>query len=274
MYQSKNWCFTDYELLNWNNIFNSCEDIRYICFGEEICPKTNKDHIQGWIQLNKKKTIGGVKKLLNTNKLHLEACRGSEFDNDKYCSKDGKFIKLGKFIRQGQRLDLEDIVERMKNGEKLIDIAEEDPMTYCKYRNGLKDIEANIIKKKLANFNKDTEVIYIHGETGTGKSSYVWNNYDQKNVYKAEGSNLQWFDGYEGEDILWIDEYSNDIPIEKLLNLTDRYALKLPVKGGFTYRNWTKVIITSNLDPAILHSNAREVHRKALFRRITKIINL
>ena len=59
--QSRNWCFTDFELLNFEQIYEENKDlIRYICVGNEICPKTKKKHKQGWIQFINKKRMNGV----------------------------------------------------------------------------------------------------------------------------------------------------------------------------------------------------------------------
>ncbi len=81
--QSRNWCFTDFDLLDLSEIYNTHIDIiRYICWGKEICPKTKKKHNQGWVQFLNKKTMGGVKRVFGTKKLCLFACKGSEFQNE------------------------------------------------------------------------------------------------------------------------------------------------------------------------------------------------
>lgn len=270
MKQARNYCFTDFELLRWEHIFETHKDkIRYVCWGTEKCPSTHKVHYQGWIQFHTKRTLGGVKKIVNSKKIHLESCRGSEFDNEKYCKKDGNYKSLGKFIKQGQRTDLEKIYQDIKEGKKLEDIWNDEDgfKTYCQYRNGIKDAKEHFDKVNRKEFRK-VKVNYCFGPTGTGKTRYAMKH---KDVFKIHGSELNWFDGYDGEKTLVIDEYANDIKITKLLGLLDGYQLRLPIKGGFTYANWNKVIITSNLNPKELHNLANDIHRTALFRRITKI---
>lgn len=61
-------------------------------YGEEICPSTNKNHLQGFIHLKKPMRITEIKLI---NKPHLEACQGNEEQNIKYCSKDNKIFKWG-----------------------------------------------------------------------------------------------------------------------------------------------------------------------------------
>ena len=124
-------------------------------------------------------------------------------------------------------------------------------------------------KKNRKKFRK-VEVVVLSGSTGTGKTRKAM----EEANYKITGNQLQWWDGYEGEKCICIDEYNNDIGITELLNILDGYELRLPIKGSFTYANWNKVYITTNLTKSQFHSNAKSEHRKALFRRVTKWQNL
>lgn len=268
MKQARNYCFTDFQLLDLETIYNENKDIvRYICWGEEVCPSTKKKHNQGWIQFFNKKRFGGVKRLFGCKKIHIEACYGNEFKNDKYCKKDNKFKQLGKFVTQGQRTDLEDIKKNIIKGAKLKNVMNDHFETYCRYRNGIKDFY-QVTQKEISKKWRDIKVEYVWGSTGTGKTRYAM----KEAQYKITGDALQWWDGYENEKTILIDEYDNNIPITQMLNILDGYHLRLPVKGGFTYAHWNRVIITSNLSPDMLHTNAKEAHRDALFRRITKIV--
>lgn len=268
--QSRNYCFTDFELLDIAKIYeNNSDIIRYVCFGLEICPKTKKEHQQGWIQFTTKRRLGGVKRIMKSKKIHVESCFGSEFDNEKYCSKDGKFKSFGAFISQGQRTDLEGMINLIEQEVPMIEIARSNPATFCQYHNGLTKYK-NLVEKENSKVFRNVEVIYIHGTTGTGKTRMAM----KEATFKIEGSALDWWDGYEGEKTILIDEYDNDVKITKLLNILDGYRLRLPVKGGFTYARWTKVFITSNVEPDDLHGNAKLAHREALERRISKIVCL
>jgi len=64
----------------------------YFLYGKEITPTTNKKHLQGFIQLDKKRRFSQVKKLLPSS-IHLEACKSNEKDNKDYCMKDGDFVE-------------------------------------------------------------------------------------------------------------------------------------------------------------------------------------
>lgn len=265
---SRHYCLTFFK----KPTVNLPKGVRYAIYGEEICPSSGKTHWQSYVELESPCRATQIKKLYNDNTVHIEARRGTRDQAKEYCMKDKKYEEHGKWIKgQGHRTDLETIVEQMKEGKPLSEIMMDEPTLYCKYRNGLKDIAGNVTKTITKEFRK-IEVELICGPTGVGKTRKAVES--SPNYYKIEGSNLQWFQDYELEKTLIIDEYNNDVGVTKMLNILDGYQLRLPVKGGHTYANWTKVIITTNLRPEELHSNAKQEHRAALFRRITTITNL
>ncbi len=267
--QSRNWCFTDFELLDWSKIFNGNDDIRYVCWGEEICPKTRKKHYQGWIQIQKKKRLGGTKKLCQSKKIHIEACRGTEGQNEKYCQKDNLYQTRGEFTTQGKRTDLDELKKIIDEGGTLQDIANENFQSFIQYNRGFQKYKDIIDKSRRKNFRK-VKTLHIHGKTGTGKTRKAMSFSDD--TYKIQGNALQWWDGYEGEKTLVIDEYDNQISCTELLGILDGYQLRLPIKGSFTYANWDNVIITSNYKK--LHEGAKKMHKNALKRRITKTLEM
>lgn len=258
----RNWCFTDFNLLDWRAIYNADDNIRYVCWGEETCPKTGKKHYQGWLQVTKQRRLSSMKKI--DKAIHWEGCLGTEKHNDTYCKKDGKFTTIGKFVTQGFRSDLDGIFEEIKNGTTLYEIATENPTLYCKYRNGIEHYKQMVNDKESPEW-RDIEVIVLAGDTGTGKTRLAM----QEATYKINGSELNWWDGYDNDSTICIDEYDTDVSITKMLNILDGYKLRLPIKGGFTYAKWTKVYITSNVLLHLWHTQAKTEHIKALRRRIT-----
>lgn len=265
-YQARNWCFTDFTLTDYTTLYEKHSDlIRYICWGKETCPSTKKLHHQGWIQLIKKKTKGGVKKLFGIKEISLRACSGDEFDNEIYCKKDNNFKQFGKFIVQGERTDLLEMKEFINEGHTMKEIADENFNLYCQYRSGLTKYKEMVDKEKSKEF-RNVEVNVLYGATGTGKTRLAMVEAE----YKIEGFNLKWWDGYEGEKCILIDEFANQIPITELLNILDGYQLRLPIKGGHTYALWNKVYITTNLDFDEWYPSAKKMHKLALLRRITK----
>ncbi len=264
-----NWCFTDFKLLDWDKIYTEYSDIiRYLCRGLEIAPKTKKLHYQGWIQFKSKKRMSRIKNICKSKGIHLTAMFGSEYQNEDYCKKDNKFKTWGTFISQGHRTDLEKALKIIRNGDSMTQIEEIVPNLILRYHSGLKEL-IKINQKKLTKKFRKVEVLIHTGKTDTGKTrSAVENNPD---AFMINGDQLEWWDGYEGEKTLIIDEYNNDVNITKMLKILDGYQLRLSVKGSFTYARWNKVIITTNLQKDEIHPNAKAEHRRALFRRIDTI---
>lgn len=242
--------------------------MRYIGWGKELCPTTKKEHYQGWVQFNSKKRMTQVKKIFGTKKINVRACRGTEDENETYCSKDSNYQHLGQFIAQGYRSGIEQMFKETKEGVEEIDIAERQPGLWCMYSRPLQRYKMLCAKRSSRAF-RQVEVTLLRGTTGKGKTRMAFELLPD--AYKTVGQDLRWWTNYNGEDGIIIDEYNNDVPIGRLLTLLDGYQLEIETKGCSTYAQWTKVIITTNLWE--LHLQAQEGHRAALYRRITKIID-
>ena len=88
----KRYCLTlnNYTNEEYNSLltfFSSNSSNKYI-IGKEV-GESGTPHLQMYINFESKIRFTALKKI-NT-RLHIEACRGSESDNIKYCSKDGDF---------------------------------------------------------------------------------------------------------------------------------------------------------------------------------------
>ncbi len=178
--------------------------------------------------------------------------------------KDGQYHTMGEFITQGQRLDLEQMKKMIDEGGNLQQVADANMQIFCQYNRGINQYIQMQEKKQRKSF-RAVEVIHLFGATGSGKTRLAMEDGDP---YKISASQLKWWDGYDGEETIVIDEYDNNVSITTLLGILDGYQLRLPIKGGFTYANWKKVYITSNYEE--LHINAKRLHKKALERRITR----
>jgi hypothetical protein len=82
---------------------------------------------------------------------------------------------------------------------------------------------------------------------------------------------FQWFDGYEGQRIVIIDDFRGEYPLPLLLQLLDRYPMQVPVKGGFSQWCPRKVYITSNIRPWLWYTDSPTESRDALMRRLDNV---
>lgn len=240
--------------------------VRYVGWAKEICPDTQKEHVQGWIQFVNPKDFTVVRKMLG-GKMHVEKCMGSEHQNQTYISKENNPEVRGQFVTQGFRTDLEGVKKMLDSNVTMKEIADCYFGNYVRYHSGFEKYKQLVQESQSQGF-RDVDVLIFRGPTGTGKTRAAVANPD---VYKIQGDDLQWWDGYTGQKTLVIDEYDNQVKCTKLLGILDGYQLRLPIKGGFTYAAWDRVIITTN--NSILHPSAKQHHRDALERRIDEVID-
>ena len=243
--RARNWVFTIWASPNEDTIEKYA---RYAVWGEEICPDTKRVHWQGYIEFTEPKTMKfTVDTLCSDGSAHVEKRIGSAKQASDYCKKDGKFKTIGQMSQQGRRTDLEDLAARIqKEDMSLGGLMEDNPVLYCTYRNGLRDILAQAQKCSRKKFRNVTTQVYV-GDTGTGKTRAATEHIED--TYILNTDEKLWWDGYDGEKNIVIDDFYGDIKYSTLLRILDGHQLRLPIKGGFTYAAWTNIIITSNSEP-------------------------
>lgn len=272
MSQVKHWCLTSYDVKGFK-IPEEHKDFVYCVYQVEKCPKTQKEHIQGYVEWSRSMKMGQVKKAFNQKELHLEPRQGSRAQARTYCMKEDSRVRgpfehgVFKEDEAGKRNDLELFAEGVRSGKKDYELAEEFPahyMRYAKYTQTLRDA----VKPSL---REPPEVIVLWGPTGSGKTRTIYDGNNLEDIFRIEGE-YKWFDGYQGQSIALFDEFYCQFKITYLLQLLDRYPIKVPVKGGFV--NWkpSKIYITSNYPPDQWYSNVPQNSRDALARRITQVI--
>lgn len=259
MSRKRNWVFTCYELdatfTKWE-ADTIPENVRYIVYQQEICPDTNRIHIQGYVEFRKSTRINSVKKILGSRGIHLESRKGTAQEAADYCKKSetairGTLREYGQLstIQQGRRSDLVTIGERLRAGDEIKQIADDFPANYIRYSRGIESLYCRYRRHAIPDW-RTVKVWTIWGATGVGKTRTVYELFGRSlfTLSASKGERI-WFDGYEGEETLLIDEFYGWLPYGMLLQLLDGYKVRLPVKGGHTYSAWTSVVITSNNEP-------------------------
>jgi hypothetical protein len=168
-------------------------------------------------------------------------------------------------MRQGARNDIQAVKSKLDNGASMEDIADQHFSIFLQYRKGL----GAYLSMKQTQRNYKTVVIVLWGATGVGKTRFVYDQAQDRQVWVP--GDYQWFDGYRGQDIVLLDDYRGEYPIQFFLKLCDRYPMQVPVKGDFV--NWrpTKIYITSNLRPKHWYDNLDTETRPAFMRRLDQI---
>lgn len=255
-----------------NEITPNMEKLQYFCYNIEVCPETNRRHIQGYVECKKQLTKKQLKTALGLEKdFHFEARRGSQQQAIDYCTKEETRIAgpfhygSPKLSSQGKRPYLEDVVNDIQDGATYDDIVTKHPRALIQYNKG---IQALLGAKKV-NRRFKTHVTWIHGETATGKSEMAWEKI-YGDVYDIAYSkpNNKWWDGYTTQPVVIIDDYKKceGLGFRDLLKLLDKYPHKVEYKGGTVSFTPKAVIITCEYSPEELFSDQPQVEQ--LLRRI------
>jgi hypothetical protein len=249
------------------------EEITYLIYQIEETPTTGKLHVQGYVELVKPMRINAVKKIFGNNSMHLEKRMGSQGQAVQYCKKDDTRVagpwEYGEKGKQGKRNDLDDL-DKLRD-MSITDFCVEHPRLAVKYPNGIKMLKQQYDIKDYSNCMRDIKVTVIIGPAGCGKTRYVYDNNEITSVYTLNhnGNGTLWFDGYNGQDVLLIDDFKGWIKHTQLLKILDRYPYRCEIKGSFIYARWTRVYITSNFKIDSWYDSDK-VCDNALTRRITR----
>lgn len=207
--------------------------------------------------------------------LHAERRAGSRDQAIAYCSKEESRVTnpttFGEMVlNQGKRTDLEDIKDRLKEGASSLDIADEYFGDWVRYNKSF------TLYRTLIQTPRDfkTSLIIYWGSAGSGKTRRVYS--EGGTVYPVPQPNggSVWFDGYEDHESVLLDDFYGWIPLSLLLKMADRYAMKVPIKGGMVNFRPKKLYITSNSHPNEWYKwNEMNANLRAAFdRRIDEII--
>lgn len=247
---------------------------KYMITCDEICPETKRRHQHAYIELSSKKQYNKIFEILKEydNGIHIEMCKGNQNDNIKYIKKDGVYREHGKPKRQGKRNDIRLLLQENKTLQEFI---KNEPNTYVRYRSGIEGYyRATVGVDYIPNSSKPV-VIWLYGDTGTGKSRSVKDYITAKinegyRCWRAPLCNKNnWFDGYANQELVYIDElrYST-YSFEDLLQIIDYDAPQVPVKGGFVDFKPKVILITSNQHPSKVYEYINEENKNQLVRRL------
>lgn len=224
-------------------------DVRYITFQRERGAEANQDHFQGYVEFHRPYGISGVKSRVSQT-AHWEIRGGSQAQAIKYCHKadtrvDGPF-EYGEKASPGTRTDIHSLRDAIRSGSTKRQLYDDHTGTIAKYprfAEGCKDAYFEHGWRKV-------ECHLLIGPTRLGKTRWVYDNWGKERFWQLPAIVQRlWFDGYDGETHVLIDDFAGNCPIEVLLQLLDGYKIRLPRKGGFVCWSPTHIAVTTNVHP-------------------------
>jgi len=236
-------------------------------------------HFQGYFRFKSRRAFNSVRRLLSRDgvcRFHLEPRRGTIPQAIDYCTDAAKrdnganaeIVEYG--IRPsggGSRSDIRACLELVKQGKSQRDLYDEHPEVMVKYARGIQ--AAKLVYEDQRDFK--TIVKWYYGGTGTGKSRAAFDETRDVTAYWKAGAS-KWWDGYDGQDTVVIDDYRCDLcPFHQLLRLFDRYPLSVEGKGVVLSFRSRVIIVTAPHKPDVMWRSQTAEHIGQLMRRIDEI---
>jgi len=239
MGRSRGFCFT------WNNYPNDHEDrlqfeAKYLVYGREV-GESGTPHLQGYVYFNDGKTLASVRRLLPGS--HVETAKTISAAIE-YCKKDGDFVERGQPpvdpVKKGrvEQLRWEAAWESAKKG-----MLEEIPADIrIRQYSAIKRIGKDYMS--LPGLLHSPCGVWIHGESGSGKTSTVFKKYPDLFTKNAS----KWWDGYQGQEVVLLDDcgHGEAVWIGRFLKIwSDKYPFIGECKGSSVSIRPKKFIVTS-----------------------------
>lgn len=271
-------------------------------YQKEKCPKSGNLHYQSYFEFVKRVSLSLLMKrfdkfrkesdniLAQETGVRWYLRRGTHEEAYNYCTKEETRqeppVTFGSFTtivntrepQQGNEKKeslLDKAVELITSGKTPSEIALNEPKVYLMYGKKIEDTLA----KRAAPRQGPPEVIVLYGPPGCGKSRECNEQYPNAYWYSCPAPGRpSWWQNYNGEDTVIIDEFYGQMEWDHLLRLIDRYEFKGEVKGSWVQLQATRFIFTSNSAPNIWYSEKKKANGlpitdndfQTLRRRITK----
>lgn len=223
--------------------------------GREVA-STGCRHLQGYCRMRKPIRFRAMLEFVGA-RAHLEVCKSPD-DAVIYCRKDGNMVVDKKTPSQkGHRSDLDEAREAMDEGG-MAQLRLQCPNTLIRFPAGCRlylSLAPPPTERRVSVF------LYYSAETGTGKTHAAHLNPPHYRVMlPASKSTPPWFENYQGEPHLIIDEYDGQFDYRFFLSLLDSFPLLLPAKGASVAARFTRITITSNILPQLWYPDKPYPH--------------
>ena len=173
---------------------------------------------------------------------------------------DGSQFEVGEApVHRNRKADWDLIWTQAKAGEITSIPADIRIRCYSTLRRIQKDYMVPAANQRL--------VTVYWGVTGSGKSHRAWQEAGIDAFPKDP--NTKFWDGYNSQENVVIDEFRGSIGISHVLRWFDRYPVVVEVKGGAVCFTARKIWITSNLPPESWYPDLDLETTQALLRRLT-----
>ena len=183
MPRSRAWIYVINNYFAWDNPLAPLptlqDNMKYLCYGKEICPTTGTPHLQGYVRYHSQVQIPLAYFSTFGPHPHLEMAMGTAEENQEYSSKDGDFTEYGELpASQKAKGERGGEAEKQRWGDAF-QAAKEGRMDEIptdlrtRYYSTYKKIKSDHAPP-AAHLDGPLEHLWIVGESGSGKSSWAF----------------------------------------------------------------------------------------------------
>lgn len=237
------------------------QGIAYLRGQKEEGEETGYVHWQIMVAFSRKVTLSRVKSVFGRT-THGEPTR-SQAAREYVWKEDtriaGTQFEFGQFAhRRNCRTDWQAVWDSASNG-RLLEI---EPSIRVQHYSALRRIVSDYARSRMV----ERTVFCFIGPTGTGKSHRAWSEAGLEAYPK--GPTTKFWDGYNGQSHVVIDEFRGGIDISHVLRWFDKYPVLVEIKGSSTPLVAEKIWITSNIEPEQWYPTLDDETMAALKRRL------
>jgi len=268
--RSNRWVFTINNPGEFRPVYDAATML-YLIYELEHSEGEGTEHLQGYVRFDGRVALSTAKARIHAG-AHMEPSKGTEEDNRKYCSKEGRAQEFGVFDgsagQQGRRTDLEEVTSKIQKGIVMKQIALDHPETFVKYHAGLERM--SMLITPLPPVKRDLHTTLLWGPTGVGKSHRIQT--EVEDIYSTVAGPHCW-DMYSSQDSVFLDEFDPmQVPIEDLNSWLDCWRVQLRCRYNNKWAVYTQVYIATNTDPSgwyLRGTQTEQAKREAVLRRLS-----
>lgn len=233
---------------------------QYIIGQLERGEQTGYLHWQVMVAFSAKQSLVGVRRVFG--EVHAELSRSSAANS--YCQKVetavcGTQFELGqKPISRNSKVEWESVWTSAQSG------------ALNRIPPNIRVVNYRTLRTIMSDYSSakpmERSCVVYWGKSGTGKSRRAWEEAGLEAF--AKDPRTKFWDGYNGEENVVIDEFRGGIDVSHMLRWLDRYPVRVEIKGSSKPLLACKFWITSNLSPVMWYPMLDEDTLAALMRRI------
>lgn len=242
--------FADFRIKNQDELKRAVAQL-------EVCPTSGRWHIQGFVRWKRGCRVPQCKLWIGLgDSVHLEIARGTDSENYDYCTKLDSRVDVpatveGDWKTSGEkRRGVYEKYAKLVAKQGLKAVYVEDPGFVLQNGKKLKEFEEGYVQRfKFDQVQRHVKCIFCSGPTGAGKTSGVRRAFgtDVFELVPHSTKEEAWWDGYEGESVVLIDEIKpQQLDVTSLNRWIDGWPTRVRTKGGHTYGGWKLIILISN----------------------------